>query len=119
MEFLRIKQAIAHYNGNSRADGEELLTQGKLAAVVMPELNETLAGQYISSWIHGKRLGALKPHHIISICEITGVDANLLFGIEPTGDCYEVLKEVFKTVNIKYLTVDLHKKIEALITIKE
>ena len=83
MEFLKIKQAIEHHNINVKGDEDGALTQGKLATLVMPGENAGLAGQYISSWIHGKRLGKLKPEHIKKICEVTEVDANFLFGIEP------------------------------------
>jgi hypothetical protein len=59
------------------------MTQTDLAEKVIPEKDKNTAGIYLSGWINGKRLSALKPEHVKRICQLTGVDANYLFNVEP------------------------------------
>lgn len=79
MSVLKIKNAINDFNDKQQAD-DDRLTQGKLGAMIMPELPASTSKYYISMWCHDKALGKLKPEHIVLICEITGVDPNFLYG---------------------------------------
>lgn len=76
---IRIKGAIEYFN-LTKDDDEPRLTQDSLAEIVLPDLQPKTASQYLSGWNHGNKLGPLKPEHIHDICEVTGVDANFLFG---------------------------------------
>lgn len=77
--MIRIKDAITHYNENVREEGKPKMTGKVLGALIMQSNGEF----YVSNWKNGKHLGKLKPEHIHKICEVTGVDANFLYGIKP------------------------------------
>lgn len=76
---VRITAAIEFYNMNSK--DHKTLTREILAGIIMPDLKIRTAKEYLSSWNNGLRTSAFHPHHLHSICEITGVDANFLFNI--------------------------------------
>jgi len=78
---LRIKQAIIFFNEN-KSEEEKKLNQSRLGIMLLPEMNETSAGWYVTQWTQDKELGKLNHHIIKRICEITGVDLDFLFGIE-------------------------------------
>ena len=77
--MLKIKDAIRHYNDNVRMEGRPKMTGKTLGCLIMERNGEF----YISNWSNGKHLGKLKPYHIVSICKMTGVDANFLYEIKP------------------------------------
>jgi hypothetical protein len=79
MYKIRITAAIEYYNMNIQ--DEKTLTREILAGIILPDLQQKTAEQYLSSWNNGKKMSALKPDHIHGICEVTGVDANFLYGI--------------------------------------
>jgi hypothetical protein len=76
--MIRIKEAIKHYNDNVKPKEYQKMTQRSLGLFVIPGNGDF----YISNWSNGKHMGKLKPEHIHKICELTGVDANFLYGIK-------------------------------------
>ena len=83
MAELKIKAAILHHNENIKEDGSPRMTQKTIAEKLLPHVETATAQQYVANWIHGSRTGTFKPEDVARLCEITGVDANFLFGIEP------------------------------------
>lgn len=81
MSDIQIKGAIDHFNSNLK-EGDDKLNQKKLATMIMPELDIKTAKFYISRWSNGQSYGKLMPCHVISICEITGVKPDFLYGYE-------------------------------------
>ncbi len=77
--MIRIKEAIKHFNENVKDEGMPKMNGKVLGALTM----ESNGAFYISNWGNGKHLGKLKPEHIVKMCELTGVDANFLYGIKP------------------------------------
>ena len=71
MNKLNIKNALRIGAGDR--------TQAEIAVLIMPEKSEGRARSLFSRWANGFDYGALKPEHIIRMCEVLNTTPNELF----------------------------------------
>lgn len=73
--MFRIEQAIA-----AAKDAGRTITKKELAAALWPESNAAAQQVNMSKLCNGKT-ARIAPEWVNTICELTGVDANFLFGL--------------------------------------
>lgn len=72
---LRIESALARAKELGRN-----VTKKQLSAALWPERNEATQQVNMSKLCNGKT-ATIKPDWVVTICNVTGVDANFLFGL--------------------------------------
>lgn len=93
MNKLNIKNALRIGVGDR--------TQAEIAILIMPEKSPGRARSLFSRWANGHDFGALKPEHIVRMCQVLKVTPSQLFEWESKEKAIDFILELIDLLRNK------------------